>query len=78
MLLHATSAPSCYCAIVRHTHNVPLGAAQPCLCRGGFKKSGIGREMGPLALLPFLEVKSVTGWPSDKAVGWYPETHFKA
>jgi betaine-aldehyde dehydrogenase len=43
---------------------------------GGFKKSGIGREMGPLALLPFLEVKAVTGWPSDKAVGWYPESHF--
>jgi len=46
--------------------------------RGGFKKSGIGREMGPLALLPFLEVKAITGWPSDKAVGWYPETHFTA
>jgi betaine-aldehyde dehydrogenase len=43
---------------------------------GGFKKSGIGREMGPLSLLPFLEVKSVTGWPSDTAVGWYPATHF--
>ena len=24
---------------------------------GGFKKSGIGRELGPLALYPFLEVK---------------------
>jgi len=45
-------------------------------CRGGFKKSGIGRELGPLALQPFLEVKAVTGWPAGKNVGWYAESHF--
>lgn len=38
---------------------------------GGFKKSGIGREMGPLALLPFLEAKSVTTWAGTEGVGWY-------
>lgn len=45
---------------------------------GGFKKSGFGREMGPMALLPFLEMKSVTGWPAGQPVGWYPPTHFTA
>jgi betaine-aldehyde dehydrogenase len=45
----------------------PSPHAQPW---GGFKKSGIGREMGPLALLPFLEAKAVTGWTAG-AVGWY-------
>lgn len=45
----------------------PSPHAQPW---GGFKKSGIGRELGPLALLPFLEQKAVTGWTSG-AVGWY-------
>jgi len=43
---------------------------------GGFKKSGIGREMGPYALLPFLEAKSVTTWDRKAKLGWYPETHF--
>lgn len=38
---------------------------------GGFGKSGIGRELGPLCLAPFLEAKSVLGWPVGKAVGWY-------
>ena len=38
---------------------------------GGFKHSGIGREMGPLALLPFLEPKAVTTWAGVEGVGWY-------
>jgi betaine-aldehyde dehydrogenase len=42
---------------------------------GGFKKSGIGREMGPLALLPFLEIKAVTTWKSGP-VGWYNQDFF--
>ena len=44
---------------------------------GGFKRSGIGREMGPLALLPFLEVKSVTRWPLGVPVGWYRPEMFQ-
>ena len=54
----------------------PSPHAQPW---GGFKKSGIGREMGPYALLPFLEQKAVTNWKHEKGVsglGWYPATHF--
>ncbi len=43
---------------------------------GGFKKSGIGREMGPYALLPFLEAKSITTWDRKAKLGWYPESHF--
>lgn len=38
---------------------------------GGFKKSGIGRELGPMCLAPFLETKAVLGWPAGKNVGWY-------
>lgn len=44
---------------------------------GGFKKSGIGRELGPLCLLPFLEMKAVTAWPeASEVLGWYPASHF--
>ena len=46
----------------------PSPHAQPW---GGFKKSGIGREMGPLCLLPFLEAKAVTRWSGKTGVGWY-------
>jgi acyl-CoA reductase-like NAD-dependent aldehyde dehydrogenase len=48
----------------------PSPHAQPW---GGFKKSGIGREMGPLCLLPFLEAKAVTRWAGKSGVGWYSE-----
>ena len=54
----------------------PSPHAQPW---GGFKKSGIGREMGPNALLPFLEQKAVTRWTHPagaSGLGWYPVTHF--
>ena len=51
----------------------PSPHAQPW---GGFKKSGIGREMGPFALLPFLEQKAVTKWDRAVPLGWYPATHF--
>lgn len=45
---------------------------------GGFKKSGVGRELGPLCLAPFLETKAVLGWPAGEGVGWYPEAVLKA
>jgi len=54
----------------------PSPHAQPW---GGFKKSGIGREMGPNALLPFLEQKAVTRWTHPagaSGLSWYPATHF--
>jgi len=48
---------------------------------GGFKASGVGREMGPFALLPFLEQKSVNTWRTGGGapttpLGWYPASHF--
>lgn len=46
---------------------------------GGFKKSGVGREMGPFALLPFLEQKSVASWDRVAApkLGWYRAEMFE-
>jgi acyl-CoA reductase-like NAD-dependent aldehyde dehydrogenase len=44
---------------------------------GGFKKSGLGRELGPYGLLPFLEVKAVTAWDPAAKLGWYPATYFQ-
>lgn len=38
---------------------------------GGFKKSGIGRELGPFGLNAYLEPKQITTYVADKAFGWY-------
>ena len=38
---------------------------------GGMKASGLGRELGPLALLPYVEVKAVTRGAAGAGVGWY-------
>ena len=44
---------------------------------GGFKRSGLGRELGPLGLLPFLETKAVTVWDAGKPCGWYDPSYFE-
>ena len=38
---------------------------------GGYKKSGIGRELGRWGLENYLEVKQVTTYVGDKPWGWY-------
>jgi betaine-aldehyde dehydrogenase len=38
---------------------------------GGYKKSGIGRELGRWGLDNYLEVKQVTSFDSSDPWGWY-------
>jgi len=37
---------------------------------GGYKQSGIGRELGPWGLDNFLEMKQVAKWVDPKSKGW--------
>ena len=49
--------------------------SQPAFCDapwGGFKRSGIGRELGEAGLYNYLEMKQVTTYVAgDKPLGWY-------
>ncbi len=38
---------------------------------GGYKQSGIGRELGKWGLSNYLEVKQITAFNSDEPWGWY-------
>lgn len=38
---------------------------------GGYKQSGIGRELGRLGLANYLETKQITAFHSDEPWGWY-------
>ena len=38
---------------------------------GGYKQSGIGRELGRWGFENYLEVKQITGFASDEPWGWY-------
>jgi betaine-aldehyde dehydrogenase len=37
---------------------------------GGYKQSGIGRELGPWGLDNYLETKQIVHWVDEKAKGW--------
>ena len=38
---------------------------------GGFKESGVGRELGREGLLAYTEVKNVITWVDKDAFKWY-------
>ena len=41
---------------------------------GGYKQSGIGRELGRWGLENYLETKQITRFISDEPWGWYIKT----
>lgn len=51
-----------------------INCSQPTFCEapwGGFKQSGIGRELGTWGLENYLETKQITTYNSQKPWGWY-------
>ncbi|MFN3266203.1 MAG: aldehyde dehydrogenase family protein [Deinococcales bacterium] len=51
-----------------------INCSQPTFCEapwGGYKQSGIGRELGQWGLENYLETKQITRYNSDKPWGWY-------
>jgi len=51
-----------------------INCSQPTFCEapwGGYKQSGIGRELGTWGLNNYLETKQITRFDSSKPWGWY-------
>lgn len=51
-----------------------INCSQPAFIQapwGGYKRSGIGRELGPWGLSNFQETKQITSYVSDAPWGWY-------
>ena len=51
-----------------------VNCSQPTFCQapwGGYKKSGIGRELGRWGLENYFEVKQITSFNKDERWGWY-------
>ncbi|MFT5519765.1 MAG: betaine-aldehyde dehydrogenase [Enterobacterales bacterium] len=51
-----------------------INCSQPTFCEtpwGGYKQSGIGRELGVWGLNNYLETKQITSFDSDEPWGWY-------
>ena len=43
---------------------------------GGYRQSGVGRELGPWGLHNYLQIKQITSWvdPSSSGWGWYQQS----
>lgn len=51
-----------------------INCSQPTFCEapwGGYKQSGIGRELGEWGLNNYLETKQITRYKSEEPWGWY-------
>jgi len=51
-----------------------VNCSQPCFCQapwGGFKRSGVGRDLGRYGFERFLEPKQITTYVSDEPWGWF-------
>ena len=52
-----------------------VNCSQPCFADapwGGYKRSGVGRELGEAGLFNYLELKQVTTYTAtSKPLGWY-------
>ncbi|HFB65886.1 MAG TPA: aldehyde dehydrogenase family protein [Aeromonadales bacterium] len=51
-----------------------INCSQPTFCEapwGGYKQSGIGRELGQWGLNNYLETKQITRFDADEPWGWY-------
>jgi len=51
-----------------------INCSQPTFCEapwGGYKQSGIGRELGEWGLNNYLEIKQITRFESDEPWAWY-------
>ncbi|KAG5181252.1 betaine aldehyde dehydrogenase [Tribonema minus] len=50
--------------------------SQPCFCQlpwGGFKRSGVGRDLGEFGLENYLEPKQIVRYNKDEDLGWYQQ-----
>jgi betaine-aldehyde dehydrogenase len=51
-----------------------VNCSQPCFCQapwGGFKRSGVGRDLGRYGFERFLEPKQITEYVSEEPWGWF-------